>query len=107
MRTTLMRIFVTAVVVALPCLGQTVGEITGVVTEAGGGVVLSATVTVTNPQTNFRRTATTSVAGNYSFPALQPGVYNVRVEASGFRAEIRTSVELQVQQAGICPHNAN
>src|SRR5258708_13578932 len=99
MRTRLKQLFVAAVVVALPCLGQTVGEITGVVTDAGGGVVLSATVTVTNPQTNFRRTATTSVAGNYSFPALQPGVYNVSVEAPGFRTEIRAGVELQVQQA--------
>jgi len=99
MRTRLMRIFVAAVALALPGFGQTVGEITGLVTDASGGVVVGATVTVTNPQTNFRRMATTNEAGNYSFPALQPGVYNVRVEASGFRTEVRTSVELQVQQA--------
>src|ERR1700680_1981638 len=99
MRTRLMQSVVTSVVLALPCFGQTVGEITGLVTDASGGVVVSATVTVTNPQTNFRRAATTNAAGNYDFPALQPGIYNVRVEAPGFRTEIRTGVELQVQQA--------
>ncbi len=58
MRMRLMQFFVAAVLLALPCFGQTFGEITGVVTDASSGVVVSATVTVTNPQTNFRRTAT-------------------------------------------------
>ena len=77
---------------------QTQGEITGEVTDASGGTVVGAVVTVTNPQTNFTRGATTNTVGNYVFPALLPGVYNVRVEAKGFQAEIRSGVELQVQQ---------
>src|SRR5712691_7841946 len=82
----------------LPCSGQTFGEITGVVTDPAGGVVVGAAVTVTNPQTNFTRTATTNYAGNYTFPSLQPGIYNVKAEMQGFQGEVRNGVELQVQQ---------
>lgn len=95
----LLRILVPAAALTLACLGQTVGDINGLVTDASGGVVVGAAVTVTNPQTNFRRTTSTNLAGAYSFPALQPGVYDIKVEAQGFRTEIRNSVELQVQQA--------
>src|SRR5262249_32624511 len=94
-----MQAMVLLAAVAFVSFGQTVGEITGVVTDASGGVVVNAKLTVTNPQTNFTRTTTTNIVGNYSFPALQPGVYRVSVEAQGFRAEVRNGVELQVQQA--------
>ena len=70
----------------------------GTVTDSSGAVVVGAIVTVTNPQTNFTRSATTNNAGNYSFPALLPGVYNVRAEMQGFQSELRSGVELQVQQ---------
>src|SRR5580700_3618396 len=83
---------------AQPSFGQTFGEITGVVTDSTGGVVVNATVTVVNPQTNATRTATTNASGNYAFPALLPGTYDVKVEAQGFQAEVRNGVQLQVQQ---------
>ena len=79
-------------------VAQTFGEITGVVTDTSGAVVAGATVTVTNTQTNATRAAVTNNVGNYSFPALPPGVYNVKVEIQGFQPEIRSGVELQVQQ---------
>jgi hypothetical protein len=78
--------------------GQTSGEITGVVTDDSGAVVVNAAVSVTNPQTNFKRSTVTNATGNYAFPALLPGVYNVRAETQGFQAESRTGVELEVQQ---------
>ena len=36
---------------ALPSLAQTFGQITGIVTDTTGGVLVGATVTVTNTQT--------------------------------------------------------
>jgi hypothetical protein len=95
MRTKLLAFVVFA---ALPCFGQTFGEITGVVTDPSTALVVGATVTVSNPATNLTRTATTNNAGNYTFPSLLPGVYSVKVEMPGFQGEIRGSVELQVQQ---------
>src|ERR1041385_4422512 len=79
-------------------LAQTQGQITGVVTDPTGSIVIGATVTVTNPQTNVARQTATNSAGLYSFPSLQPGVYNVKVESSGFGTEVRNGVELQVDQ---------
>src|SRR5579864_124211 len=100
MSTTLTGIFALAagLLLAGPVFSQTVGEITGVVTDASGGVVASATVTVTNPQTNFTRAVTTNTSGVYNFPALQPGIYNIKAELQGFQTEVRNGVELQVQQ---------
>src|SRR6266478_6164983 len=92
------RIFSLAIGLAVPGISQTFGEITGMVTDLSGAVLVSATVRVTNPQTNLTSTVTTNHSGNYAFPALLPGVYNVRAEMSGFQAEIRADVELQVQQ---------
>jgi hypothetical protein len=81
-----------------PSLGQTFGQITGLVTDPSGAVVVGAAVSVTNPQTGFTRAETTNAAGIYTFPNLLPGLYNVKVESHGFQAEIRTGVELQVEQ---------
>src|SRR5215831_8328704 len=83
---------------ALPVFGQEFGEITGVVTDPTGSIVANAAVTVSNSDTNFTRRVTTNSSGNYSFPALLPGIYNVRAEVQGFQTEIRTDIELQVQQ---------
>src|SRR5713226_2615833 len=86
------------VALATPSLGQTFGQITGLVTDSSGGVLVGAAVTVTNPQTSFARTENTNGAGIYTFPNLLPGLYNVRVQTQGFQTVIRSGVELQVEQ---------
>lgn len=79
--------FLAWLVLTLPVSGQTFGEITGVVTDPSGAVVANAMVTVTSPATNFTRKVTTNASGNYSFPALLPGLYNIGAEVEGFRVE--------------------
>jgi hypothetical protein len=77
---------------------QTLGEITGEVKDPSGAVAPGASITVTNNDTNVSRTTVTNTAGVYSFPALVPGPYQVKVEAPGFQPVVRTNIELQVQQ---------
>lgn len=77
---------------------QTQGEITGVITDSGGAVVPGVAVTVTNAATNATRKATTNDSGVYSFPALQPGTYSIKVEQTGFKAISQADVQLQIQQ---------
>src|SRR5262245_9812418 len=89
---------VVAIALALPTFGQTFATITGVVTDSTGAIVGGATITVTNPQTGFTRSVMSNDVGNYTFPALPPGVYSIRAEITGFQAEVRNSVELQVLQ---------
>ena len=77
---------------------QTFGEITGEVRDPSGAVVPRAAVAVTNSATNASRTTVTNTEGIYSFPALNPGTYQVKVESQGFQPTVRTNIELQVQQ---------
>ena len=77
---------------------QTFGEITGEVTDQSGAIAPNASVTATNTATNGSRTTRTNEAGIYSFPALVPGPYQVKVEAPGFQSSVRSNIELQVQQ---------
>src|SRR5260370_8076053 len=77
---------------------QTVGQVRGVVTDSRGSIVVGATVTITNFLTEATRTTTTDNAVDYAFPALLPGVYNVKAEMQGFQGEVRKGVELHVEQ---------
>ncbi|MDE3166064.1 MAG: TonB-dependent receptor, partial [Acidobacteriota bacterium] len=67
-------------------------------TDQSGAIVDGAAVTVTNPQTGFTRQVLTNNAGNYVFPALLPGLYDVKVSKQGFAVVSRNGVELQVNQ---------
>ncbi len=74
--------------ILVPSVGfaqMTRGSIAGVVRDASGAVVPGATVTVTNVATNAALTAVTDGEGFYRVPALEPGIYTVNSELSGFR----------------------
>ena len=60
----------------------TSGSLTGIVTDAQGGAVPGATVTVVSPQGT--KTFTTDAQGRFFAPFLIPGNYSVKVELSGF-----------------------
>ena len=74
------------------------GEITGTVTDTSGGLVSGGTVTIKNRDTGIERAVNTNAAGIFAAPALPPGVYSVRVNMTGFKSEVRNSIELQVNQ---------
>jgi hypothetical protein len=79
--------------------GQTgTGEITGTVTDSSGAVVAGAMITLTNPATGLQRTLRSNAEGIFNFPVLRPGIYSLRAEMTGFQAQIRNDVLLQVGQ---------
>src|SRR3981081_1116172 len=96
-----MRQLILILVLTLPigiASAQTFGEITGEVRDPSGAVVPRAAVAVTNTATNVSRSTVTNNEGIYSVPALDPGIYQVKVESEGFQPTVRSNVELQVQQ---------
>jgi hypothetical protein len=85
------------VALAFPLAAQTPsGEISGVVTDQTGSVVPGVKVTLTNPATNATREVQTNDSGLYSFPALPPAAYTLKVEKPGFRAVERKGIEVLV-----------
>lgn len=76
---------------------QDMGVITGVVTDASGGVIPAARVTVVNRETSETRTVDTSDGGAYTVGPLRVGRYDVSVEKQGFKKAIEQDLELHAQ----------
>jgi len=68
-----------------PGYTQTLGTITGEVKDQSGGTIPGATVTAQNVATNAVRIQQSNEAGVYTFPAMPPGMYQVKAELQGFR----------------------
>ncbi len=97
----LSRALVASCILALICcsaFGQATGTISGSVTDASGGSVSGAKVTVTAPATGASREAVTDTAGHYIVPLLGVATYELRAQASGFGTEIVRDVVLQTNE---------
>lgn len=73
-------------------------SITGVVTDATGGVVPDAAVKAESAATGAARTASSNSTGTYTITELTPGTYVVTVEKSGFKTLRYTDLVLTVDQ---------
>jgi Carboxypeptidase regulatory-like domain len=83
--------------VAGPALAQRItATIRGTVTDPTGGVVPGAQVSLKGEDTGLARSTITNTSGNYSFTELPVGSYQVTVELSGFKAEGRSKIALNV-----------
>src|SRR5215813_3045892 len=85
--------------IVISSFAQTQAGVSGVIHDASGAVIPGVSVTITNPETNFARTAISNEAGVYNLTGLQPGRYNMKVELPGFRPITQNDVELQIQQS--------
>src|SRR5713101_1778902 len=61
------------------------GQIVGKVTDPNGAVVSGATVSDKSADTGRETTATSDDQGSYTITALQPGLYDVTVQAGNFK----------------------
>ena len=59
-------------------------SLNGTVADSTGAVIPGATVTLTNTDTQQKRTATSSDGGAYNFGELGPGVYDLTASAANF-----------------------
>jgi hypothetical protein len=81
---------------AVPAAAQTTsGSMSGGVVDTSGQVIPGATVTIVSETSGEERTGVTSEVGSFTFPALVPGPYSIRVAMDGFRPlEVRGRVVL-------------
>jgi hypothetical protein len=74
-----------ALSLAAPAAAQDTGVVAGTVVDSTAQVVPGATVTLVNENTGDGRTLVSNERGEFSFRAVTPGSYRVRVELAGFR----------------------
>jgi hypothetical protein len=80
------------------------GTVQGTVKDATGGVMVSVTVTLSNPVTGFTRDATTDAMGRFVFHNVPPNPYHIQIEAQGFQTfqrdvDVRTAVPIDLDLA--------
>ncbi|MGH9702810.1 MAG: carboxypeptidase-like regulatory domain-containing protein, partial [Candidatus Acidiferrales bacterium] len=74
------------------------GTILGRVTDSSGGAIAGATVTITEQQTNAKRTVIADTEGRYEAPLLPIGKYRITVVFQGFKESTASDVVLETQQ---------
>jgi hypothetical protein len=62
------------------------GQISGIVTDATGGVLPGVTVTIKNAGTGLTREAVTGTDGGFAFPDLLAGTFDLSVSMQGFKS---------------------
>jgi hypothetical protein len=77
---------------------STGGRIRGTVTDASGGAVAGATVTLINEGTNSKREVQSSSTGEYLFLEVPVGSYEVDVNAPGFKKYARKGIVLVLNE---------
>jgi hypothetical protein len=102
MRRTVAVVFLAmfALLASSSAFGQAVyGNIVGTVTDPQGAAVAKARVTITDTQRQTSVTTITNNDGNFTQRALIAGTYQVRVEATGFKAAVQTVIVSVDQEA--------
>src|SRR5262245_21491725 len=66
----------------------------GTVADATGALIPGVTVTATNNETGIVNTTITNESGVYQFASLQPGVYRVTAELTGFQTQVAGALRL-------------
>ena len=77
---------------------QTLGGITGEVTDPSGGAIPNVTVTVVDEQTSLTRTTKTNGTGSYSFVNLPIDAYTLTYTADGFDIQKTPHVIVQANR---------
>jgi|GEM_PF-5028696 len=70
--------------VVFPQASISMSELRGQVTDQNGAAVGGATITVTDQSKGTTRTVRSDESGLYVFLSLPPGVYSMKLEATGF-----------------------
>ena len=80
---------------ALPAQAQIfTGSISGYVVDPSGGLVSEAAVTLVHTATGMTRKSVADAAGNFIFPGLEGGEYELRITKAGFKTAERKGIVL-------------
>lgn len=96
----LYRMLVLVLLLGALSFAQNTASIKGTVTDPSGAAVVGAKVTAKGP-VGLDRSTQTNTSGDFEIPALEPGVYSVTVEMSGFQSQQATNLVLEVSSNAV------
>ena len=91
-----------ALLLAVACLPvaahaqATRGTILGTITDQTGAAMPGVTVVITETRTNVSHDTVTNETGNFTFPNIPDGIYNIKAELQGFKTVVREGIRLAV-----------
>ena len=95
-----MKIFVMAALACAPAFAQmtVTGSIGGSVMDPSGKAIPAAKLVLTDERTREIRAASTNDTGSFSFVAISPSTYTLKIEHPGFKAFERTGIVLSANE---------
>ena len=75
------------------------GSLSGSVTDPSEAAIIGAKVRLVNSATGLERLSNSNEAGRFFFGSLQPGAYNLFIEAQGFRRLERSAINVSAAEA--------
>ncbi len=85
--------------IMLPLAAQNIrSTVTGRITDGSNAAVPATKITITNTDTNQKRSVQSTGTGDYVLPQLEPGPYTLTAERDGFRREIVRKIVLETGQ---------
>ncbi|MBS1850528.1 MAG: TonB-dependent receptor [Acidobacteria bacterium] len=96
MKTLQLWCFLFAASLGLWAQSNTQGALVGTAKDPSGAVIAKTKITAVNVATGISATTTSNEQGDYSFPLLKPGKYNVTAQADGFNQREITGVTIGV-----------
>ena len=70
----------------------------GAVTDTTGSIVPGARITVINTEAGYNFTSVTTAEGTWYVPNLNPGSYQLKIEAQGFKTYIQNGIVLRTAE---------
>jgi hypothetical protein len=95
----ILALIITACLALAANAQEITGSFVGSVKDSTGAAIAGATVTITDSEKKaVVRIVTTNEEGQFSAPLLQPGVYEISVEAPNFKKQVQRSIKLDLNQ---------
>jgi len=100
LRCSFFRPCIAVLLFAASAFGQSQNAVLGgQVTDQTGSFVPNASVTIKASDRQFSATVKTDTDGRYSFANLEPGNYDLTVEAAGFKSYVSSKIQLLVAES--------
>ncbi len=90
---------ITALFLSSAAWAGTTGSIAGTIKDQSGAVIPGAKLTVTHTTQGIQTKTTSDSKGDYTFPSLPVGRYDLQVIADGFKPQNRTGLTIDLDSA--------